>query len=175
MNGLARYALFALLSAAIGVGLSQLPRFDAEGRSRAVSVPADAGREVLTSDNLVDRLEELPFYLNVKHVTWETSMLTVDFSAPAAVDVAAAYTDVYKLMKWGLTDTVNVQEVRVRIYAKSVEPGAQPPLLVAADARREDGIRFTDRQRESADQVKRFLESRCRLTVTQRWKSMLAR
>jgi len=174
MNGITRFALLALLSAAIGIGLSQLPRYDDAGRSRPVSVRTEMERQVLTSDNLVDRMEGIPFYLSLKHLSWETSMLSVDFSAPSAVDVSAAYEDLYRLIKYGLSETVNVQEVRIRVYGKQPEEGAQQPLLVAADARREDGIRFSNSQLENTEQLKRFLETRCRLTVTQRWRSMLA-
>ncbi|WP_058303823.1 hypothetical protein [Gorillibacterium timonense] len=174
MNGITRFAIITLLSAAIGIGLSMLPRIDSESESRPASAGTEATSRYLSSSNLVDHLEALPFYLNLRHVAWEAPMLTVDFNAPSAVDVAAVYSDLYRLIRHGLEDTTNVEEVRIRVYGKKLGSSAQAPLLLAADARREDEIRFSKKQVGSTEQLKRFLETRCRLTETERWRSMLS-
>ncbi|MEO3945211.1 hypothetical protein [Gorillibacterium sp. CAU 1737] len=172
MNGLTRYALAAVMSMGIAVGLSQLSKSEFRPESVAVSGKEDDSR-LLTASTLVDRMAELPFYLPLRHVAWENGMLSVDFKAPAAVDVAAVYSDVYRSIRFGLAKTANVEEVRVRVYGKAAGSSEALPLLMSADARREDGIRFGREELPEADQVKRFLETRCRLTETERWRGML--
>lgn len=171
-----RFAAVTVLSIAIAGGLSLMPRLEQGNVPEDKTVQGRAAEHLLSSDNLVDRLTELDLYLDIRHVDWNSPVLAIDFASPAAVDIAAVYQDLYKLSRYSLADTRNVEEFQARVYAGRVAgSAAKSPLLLSLDARREDAIVFKLDQNAGASAYQEFLETYCRLAATQKWRDMLSR
>ncbi|MBC8079526.1 MAG: hypothetical protein H7X86_04225 [Gorillibacterium sp.] len=175
MKWLTRFIVVTGMSIAIAGVLSVLPRIDLNNSRQEASVQGKVSHNLLTSENLVDRLVQLDLYLDIQHVSWDPPILSIDFGSPAAVDTNAVYRDLYDLSRFSMERTLNVEELQVRVYAAKLKGSAgSHPLLLSLNARREDAVRFTRPQSNDAEGYKQFLENSCRLAFTQKWRDMLS-
>ncbi|MGW9526880.1 hypothetical protein ACWHAM_03845 [Paenibacillus terrae] len=130
-------------------------------------------RVLLTDDNLVDTLKELPLTTPIASVSWEHSVLTLDVklskeeTAPLEI-----YQNMAEIAAFSFYGTTNVRQLLLRVVTQD-EWSGERHLLLASDIRRNEWpIEALDqlRSREGAD-LPEELKSRFRITVTPMWQS----
>jgi hypothetical protein len=130
-------------------------------------------RVMLTDDNLVDTLKELPLTTPIASVSWEHSVLTLDVklskeeTAPLEI-----YQNMAEVAAFSFYGTTNVRQLLLRVVTQDAWSGERR-LLLASDIRRNE---WTPEElahlksREGAD-LPEELKSRFRITVTPLWQS----
>ncbi|WP_127585286.1 hypothetical protein [Paenibacillus koleovorans] len=177
MKGFYRLLLVALVSLVIAFGVSGLPRLDSSSRQMAEEEMAvqSGSVKLLTDRNVVDLLVRQPLFLDIGHVEWSDSILSIDLKAKQGhVDPDFVYRDLYTLSKLGLQGTKNVKQLLVRVMelpASATAIGAgKPQLLVAMEARRDD-LKREDALNATPGSInaEQYVSSHFRLTFTPKW------
>jgi hypothetical protein len=177
MRLISRLLVVAVISVSLAWGLSYLPEMQSRmmGAGSEIAVFQDLKPIVLSNDNLVDWLSEIPMRLTLKQVEWSYRILAMDYEIPPDTDVPDdVYVQLVDAIRHGLAGTTNVQRVQVRVFEQAASSSKQRKLLVAVDAKRGQ---FVDREYE----VQRILEGnaeewliqRFQYTKTKRWQELL--
>jgi hypothetical protein len=173
MLGMSRLLLVALVSIGIAICLSWLPRLDSESRRQAEDAAAfqSEALRTLNEQNLVDLLVKQPLFMDIGHVEWSDSILSIDLKTKQGqADPDFIYRDLYTLSKLGLNGTKNVKQLLVRIMELPSNQAGSPQLLVAMEARREDLKKNEQKTPQpSALNAEQYVSSHFRLTFTPRW------
>ncbi|MFD0867776.1 Uncharacterised protein [Chlamydia abortus] len=166
-----------LITAAIALFLSTLPQWERFNlmNDNELAVFKENHSTRLSDENLVDKMTMLPLQLNIRRVDWNNSILSIDLGAPAGSTASRVYHDLYELSKFGLQNHTNVDQVLVRVMeASSVSRERNGLLLVSMDARKER-VQGQEALKElSGQDVRQYLQSRYRITYTQKWKDVYA-
>lgn len=173
MSGLSRMLLVAVVSIGLAIALSWLPRLDSASHQQAVGAAAFSSEtaRTLNEHNLVDLLVKQPLFMDIGHVEWSDSILSIDLkSKQGQADPDFIYRDLYTLSKLGLNGTKNVKQLLVRIMELPNGLAGAPQLLVAMEARRED-LKKNDGQSSSpgTQNAEQYISSHFRLTFTPKW------
>jgi hypothetical protein len=175
VKAMGKFAAATLLSLAIAGVLSVLPRNGGSAGTEGGGIAAFGFgmKAQLTEQNLVDRLSAIPLSMDIRRVEWNAPVLAVDFYAVDRLGAADIYRDLYKLSRFAVAATPNVEEVQVRVFG-SGQPGKREsvPLLLSLDTRREETGALGDMPEDPAE-LRKLLESRCRLTFTRKWQETL--
>lgn len=128
-------------------------------------------RVLLTDDNLVDTLKELPLTTPIASVSWEHSVLSLDVklskedTAPLEI-----YQNMAELIAFSFYGTTNVRQLLFRVVTQD-EWSGERHLLLASDIRRNEWTNEALehlRSREGAD-LPEQLKTRFRIIVTPMW------
>jgi hypothetical protein len=175
-----RVLLTVLISAGIAGGLSLFSEGNAwNGTAEGAAVFRQGTGAVVTEENLVDALVALPLHLKIRKADLAASILSVDITAvPGNATAADVYHDLYELALFGRSGSANIRQVLVRVLepAPGSKDSVSGQLLVAMDARKDE---ISDPHRpgkmgvykEDANERRDFLQSRTRLTFSNRWKN----
>lgn len=166
MSWLTRWTAAAIGSAVVAGLLVYLPLIDRTSKSS--DIPTFQQTRQLTEQNLVDRLTRLPLMLDIRRADWNATVLEVDLLAYSRPEQDTVYHDLYELEKLGLAETANVSQVLVRVLQATPGSLRNGQLLVAMDARKEDK-KGTLRTPEGSGEIQRYLQTRHRMTYTQKW------
>lgn len=171
MKSVYRILIVAFVSIGIAALLSIVPKLDDSLTSGAADAPVfrPESAVMLNDRNLVDMLVKLPLQLDIVHVDWSDSILSVDLSSsPGGMKSETVYGDLYALSQAGFAGTKNVKQMLVRIMEHPSEAKGVPQLLMAMDAKRSDldGSSAGGRLKGTKEQ---YLISRFNLTYTHRW------
>jgi|GEM_PF-1653652 len=173
MNWTSRMMIMAILSGAIAIGMSMLPKLDQlPALSNGIADSWTGKRAAqLTNSNLVDLLVQVPLQLRIRKVELTNSRLSLDLSLPKNAESAAVYRDLYTLAQTMTNKTKNVNQVWIRVmdYSGATDQtSAQLVLAMVAD--REQGKDMKASANElSLIQLEQQLQNRFRLTYTPRW------
>ncbi|MDF2669070.1 MAG: hypothetical protein K0R67_1376 [Paenibacillus sp.] len=174
MKGMSRLLIVAVVSIGIAFCLSWLPKLDSKSRLNAQEASAfgsSSAAKQLNDQNLVDLLMKQPLFMDIGHVEWSDSILSIDLKTKQGqADADFIYRDLYTLSRLGFNGTKNVSQLLVRIMELPTNPNSQSQLLVAMEARREDtkktDLNLTQPGIINAEQ---YVSSHFRLTFTPRW------
>lgn len=106
----------------------------------------EVSREVLQSSNpvkledhnLVDYLHELKLAAQISKVKWNSGVLTIDLrAADESSDPSDIYEDIATVASFSFEETVNVQQLMLRVMAEDEWMGSRH-LLLSADIRRSE-------------------------------------
>ncbi|MFK7695685.1 hypothetical protein [Paenibacillus sp. HJGM_3] len=173
MRGMTSLLVVAIVSIGIAFGLSWLPQLESASRQQGKeeAVFQTEATRTLTDRNLVDLLVRQPLFMDIGHVEWSDSILSIDLKAKhGQADPDFIYRDLYTLSKLSLNGTRNVNQLLVRIMEQPSGGGGSQQLLVAMEARREDlkkaGAASGANGTTNAEQ---YVSSHFRLTFTPTW------
>src|SRR5690606_10226984 len=134
MIGMSRILVVALVSIGIAVSLSWLPELDSMSRQNAQEATTfnSGSAKMLNDQNLVDLLVKQPLFMDIGHVEWSDSILSIDLKTkPGQADADFIYRDLYTLSRLGFEGTRNVKQLLVRIIELPANSEMSPQLLVA--------------------------------------------
>src|SRR5690606_3916459 len=137
MFGRSRILDVALVSIGIAMSLSWLPELDSMSRQNAQEETTSNRRSVkrINYHNLIDLLVKQPLFMDIGHVEWSDSILSIDLKTkPGQADADFIYRDLYTLSRLGFEGTKNVKQLLVRIIELPANSEMSPQLLVAMDA-----------------------------------------
>ncbi len=159
-----------LLAAILAVVLlGQLPFVDQGLKQRryAAAVFQPVKTKVLTDDNLVDVMANLPIQVELMKVGWDHSILTVDLLATQPDKV---WKDMEQLILFSYSEVHNVRQVLIRVFKNR---GEDRVLLMAAETRKSEWTeKALEELRPSVFLIDPEFTSKIRLTITpsgRRW------
>ncbi len=173
-----RLLMTALVSVGIAWGLSYLPAMQSrmQGADEELAVFRELRPVVLSHDNLVDYLSDIPAKLPLRQADWSYQMLALDYEwTNPSPDRQAVYDQLVDAIRYGLAGTSNVERVLVRIFLPAAaEAGAgRGRLLVAVEARRGQ---FDEQEYEMwrlrGTNAEEWLSKRFQFTRTKRWEEL---
>lgn len=106
----------------------------------------------LTEGTLVDFLSRQPMHMRLHHVEWERNRLSLDFSTARLT--SEQYREMYLLIQRTLTQTDNVESVRLTVYDAS--PATPAPLMTVRATRGD--LRESPVQQESGWSYQQLME-----------------
>lgn len=170
-----RILVVAFVSVGIAALLSIVPKLDGSLAGGAADTPVfrPESAVMLSDRNLVDLLVKLPLQLDIAHVEWSDSILSVDLrSGPDGLKSESVYDDLYVLSQAGFAGTKNVKRMLVRLMEHPSQAKGVPQLLMAMDAKRSDadGAAAGGRLKGTKEQ---YIVSSFNLTYTHRWMDRL--
>lgn len=138
----------------------------------AVSVATANLSPVLTDDNLVDSLASLDLSVRIARVDLNDQILSIDLRvAEEQFDKQQLYLNMTKVISFAMEDTVNIDQLLLRLIAEDRWIGTKH-LLLAADVRRGawpaealEELQNTGQEELSPSVIKWF-----RITVSHLWK-----
>lgn len=142
---LKQWSLLLLSGVAVVLLMSQLPSVERGFQRRHSTVPVFQPNKaiVLTDNNLVDLLANLPLQDQLVKVGWDHSILTVDILGEVP---DAMWSDFGQFIVFSFGEVNNVKQVLIRVFA---DKGERRELLLAAEARKNE---WTDKE---LDELKR--------------------
>ncbi|WP_019534067.1 hypothetical protein [Paenibacillus ginsengihumi] len=166
MNWFSRFLITILLSIGVAAALTFLFRLD---ESSAVFRTMRQA-EPVTDANIVDVLSATELHLRIRRVEVSRATVSVDLLAASATDAVSALQDLVELPRHLFTSSTNIHQVLVRVLDGSQRAGGSAALLAAVDARREKWTPTkTPKSKDSAEELKRFLDTYYRVTYMPRW------
>lgn len=173
MKSIYRVLVAALVSVGIASALSVVPKLDGTvnlGQTETPVFRADSPL-VLSDRNLVDVFAKLSLHLELSHIEWSNTILSVDLkTATGDPALEQIYDDLYELATLGFAGTKNVKQLLIRVMEKPANRGEAPQLLLAMDAKRSDlegNPSGADIKRKGTKE--QFLSSHFSLTYTHKW------
>ncbi|PYI54927.1 hypothetical protein [Paenibacillus flagellatus] len=167
-----RLMIASLVSVGIASALSLVPKLDGSLRPGGTDAPvfrADTA-VTLTDRNLVDVLVRPVLHLDIAHVEWNDSILSVDLKAkPGGAPPESIYDDLYELARLGFSGTKNVGQLLVRVLETPEGAASGTQLLLAMDAKRTDLSGSAAGVDERKSSKEHFLSSHFSLTYTHKW------
>ncbi|MGQ3477464.1 hypothetical protein [Paenibacillus sp. TY11] len=130
-------------------------------------------RVLLTDDNLVDTLNELPLTTPIVSVSWEHSVLTLDVKlSKEETTPLEIYQNMAELAAFSFYGTTNVRQLLLRVVTQD-EWSGERHLLLASDIRRNEWTNEALEQLRSREgaELPEDLKSRFRVTVTPMWQN----
>lgn len=171
MKWIYQFLAASLLSVSIALGVSWLASGERPffGGSGEFAVLGRSAPKAVTDDNLVDFLIRLPLRLDISHVEFRQSILSLDLKISGTEDKEMIFRDLYEICRTGFAGTTNIQRVMIRVMDAGAE--REPAqLLIALDAQSKS-MPSVDRRKENGQraEIERYLREHFRLTYTTRW------
>lgn len=112
---------------------------------------------ILSDDNIVDYIGSFTTEMKIKKVIWNTksNSLAIDLmiERDKKIDAAAIYQELYTIIKKGLVESANVDEVLIRVM---VYDNSQ--IFLAISAQKDDIIKNQKMELEQPNDYKGFLD-----------------
>ncbi|MDF2713444.1 MAG: hypothetical protein K0R28_369 [Paenibacillus sp.] len=174
MKSYQRASIALLISIGFAAMLSIVPKLDRTVQTGGTDAPVFRADYALTlSDrNLVDLFVRYPLHLDISHVEWNDTILSVDLkSKPNATASDPIYDDLYELARLGFAGTKNVKQLLIRVMEYSTSGVENPQLLLAMDAKRSDLSAAASKRADmqTKETKEQFLSSHFSLTYTHKW------
>lgn len=174
MKSYNRVLIALLISIGFAAALSVVPKLDRTVQTAGTDAPvfrADYAL-TLTDRNLVDLFVRYPLHLDISHVEWNDTILSVDLKSNATdTDSGPIYDDLYELARLGFAGTKNVKQLLIRVMEHAPAGKGNPQLLLAMDAKRSDLSHAASTPSGMAvkETKEQFLSSHFSLTYTHKW------
>ncbi|GAA3405204.1 hypothetical protein ACFFNY_28540 [Paenibacillus hodogayensis] len=173
MKSTVRIMAAVLISIGFAAVLSIVPELDGSVQSNGAETPVFRSDYAVTLSerNLVDLLVRAKLRLNVAHVEFSDSILSVDLKTKSGgMSAEAIYEDLYELSSLGFSGTKNVKQLLVRVMEQPAGKDQTPQLLLAMDAKRTDlGGGATEAGLRGRGTKEQYLSSHFSLTYTRKW------
>lgn len=129
--------LMTAASAIVLPGFADLEDALDQNRS-AVEVFGEDGSIVLSGSNLVDAVGSIPFTLPISSVGWDNGVLSLDLKVTGSDhEPGELYRNMARAISFTVQETVNVNQLLLRIVAEDKWTGTRS-LLLAGDIRRRE-------------------------------------
>ncbi|MEF3301811.1 hypothetical protein [Paenibacillus sp. GYB003] len=171
MNTIHRLIVASLVSVGIASALSVVPKLDGKLGAGAAETPVfrPDSPVSLSNRNLVDVFAKLSLHLELAHVEWNDTILSVDLRTKPGEALEPIYDDLYALAELGFTHTRNVKQLLVRVMEQPAGRAEPPQLLLAMDAKRSDLGAEPEAGITRKGTKEQYLSSHFSLTYTHKW------
>lgn len=174
MKSYNRVLIALLISIGFAAALSIVPKLDRTVQTAGTDAPVFRTDFAVTlSDrNLVDLFVRHPLHLDISHVEWNDTILSVDLKSNSNETASdPIYDDLYELARLGFAGTKNVKQLLIRVMEHAPAGTGNPQLLLAMDAKRSDLSPGVAAQSGLAvkETKEQFLSSHFSLTYTHKW------
>ncbi|MCJ8011091.1 hypothetical protein MUG84_04945 [Paenibacillus sp. KQZ6P-2] len=127
----------------------------------------------LSNDNIVDALHSLPLTMPIRKVEWNESAMSIDLTVKAPdTKLSEMYLNIADILSFSFSNTINVNQVKLRLIAEDKWLGTRH-LLLAADTRREDwdNSLYWELQNTGEAPMPDMIKQRLHVIETILWKS----
>ncbi|GAB6990310.1 hypothetical protein [Paenibacillus pini] len=128
---------------------------------------------MLSNDNIVDSLANLPLTLQIGSVEWENSILTIDLKViTPETTIPEIYNNLAEFVNFCFQRTSNVDQLMLRLVAEDKWLGTKH-LLLAANIHREDWSADLNQQLDNTgeESLSEIVKQRFHVTETKLWRN----
>lgn len=177
MHWITRFIFISLISVGLAWMLSFMPSLELaqSAKNNVLSVFHTHRPVQLEEDNLVDYISGISLNLDITKVDWDHATLYIDLKLDpsSAVKHPLVLEDLAEIAKFGLFETLNVNQVMIRVI-DPVDSERKGELLLAMDARREE---LTEGDlvllKATKGNIEESIRNKFHLTFTKLWFSKL--